>query len=68
MIKRKNIQSQGKSCKLDFAVLSSLTQDISDAISSSKLKYYEYRVNKLNDPKTAPKNLFGNTKNICKWY
>ena len=57
IIKRKNwlFQSQRKSCKLDFAVLNSLTQDISDAITSSKLKYYEGLANKLNDPKTAPK-------------
>ena len=43
------------SCKLDFAVLNSPTQDISDAITSSKLKFYEGLANKLNDPKTAPK-------------
>ena len=57
IIKRKNwqFQSQRKSCKLDFTVLNSLTQDISDAITSSKLKYYEGLANKLNDPKTAPK-------------
>ena len=30
-------------------------QDISDAITSSKLKYYECLANKLNDPKTGPK-------------
>ena len=60
MIKRKNwlFQSQRKSCKLDFTVLNSLTQDISDAITSSKLKYYEGPANKLNDPKTAPKTYF----------
>ena len=57
MIKRKNwlFQSQRRCCKLDFAVLNSLTQDISDAITSSKLKYYESLANKLNDPKTALK-------------
>ena len=57
MIKRKNwlFQSQRKSCKLDFAVLNSLTQDMSEAITSCKLKYYEHLANKLNDPKTAPK-------------
>ena len=57
MIKRKKrlFQSQGKSCALDFAILNSLTQDISDAITSSKLKYYQTLANKLNDPKTAPK-------------
>ena len=57
MIKRKKwlCQSQRKSCKLDFTVLNSLKQDISDAIPSFKLKYYEALANKLNDPKTAPK-------------
>ena len=57
MIKRKTwlFQSQRKSCKLDFTVLNLLTQDISDAITSSKLKYYEGLANKLNDPKTALK-------------
>ena len=56
MIKRKNwlFQSQRKSCKLDFAVLNSLTQDISDAITSSKLKYYGGLANKLNHLKAAP--------------
>ena len=57
MIKTKNqlFQSQRKSCKLDFTVLDSLKQDISDAITSSKLKYYEGLANKLNDTKIAPK-------------
>ena len=48
-------QSQRKSCKLDITVLNSLTQDISDAITSSKLKHYEGLANKLSDPETAPK-------------
>ena len=48
-------QSQRKPCKLDFAVLNSLTQDILDAITSSKLKYCVGLANKLNDPKTVPK-------------
>ena len=54
MIKRKNwlFQSQRKS---GFTVLNSLTQDISEAITSSNLKYYEGLANKLNDHKTAPK-------------
>ena len=56
VIKRKNwvFQSQRKSCKPDFAVLNSLTQDISDAITSSKLKYYGGLANKLNHLKAAP--------------
>ena len=48
-------QSQRKSCKLNFAVLNSLTEDISDAITCYKLKYYKHLANKLNDPKTTPK-------------
>ena len=70
VIKRKNwlFESQRKSCKLDFAVLNPLTQDISDAITSSKLKYHKGLANKPNDPKTAPKNLLKNPENICKWY
>ena len=57
MIKRKNLlfQSQRKSGKLDFAILNSLTLDLSNEITTSKLKYREYLANKLNDPKTAPK-------------
>ena len=48
IIKRKNwlFQSQRKSCKLDFAVLNSLTQDISDAITSFKLNIMKaFRIN-----------------------
>ena len=57
MIKRKNwiFQSQRKSCKLDFAVLNSVKQDIADTITTSKLKYYEGLANKLHDPKAPPK-------------
>ena len=57
MIKRKNWQfpSQRKSGTLEFTILNLLTQDISNAITSSKLKYYESLANKLNDPKTAHK-------------
>ena len=70
MIKRKKwiFQSQRKSDNLGSAILNSLTQDISNAITSSKLKYHEHLVNKGNDPKTDPKNLLKNTENICKWY
>ena len=49
MIMRKYwlFQSQRKSCNLDFAILNLLTQDISDAITSPKLKYHERLANKL---------------------
>ena len=70
MIKRKKwlFQSQRKYCKLDFVVVNLLNQDISDAITSSMLKDFEGLANKLNDHKTALKNLLENTKNTCKWY
>ena len=47
-------QNQRKSGNLDFFILNLLTQDILNAITSSKLKY-ELLTNKLNNPKTAPK-------------
>ena len=48
-------QRQRKSGGIDYTSLNALTPDISNAISSSKLKYHERPANKLNDPKTAPK-------------
>ena len=57
LIKRKNwlFQCQRKSGNLDYANLNSVTQDISYAVNSSKLKYHERLALNLNDPKTAPK-------------
>ena len=57
LIHRENslYQRQRKSGSIDYTYLNTLTIDISNAISSSKLKYHERLANKLNDPKTAPK-------------
>ena len=57
LIKRKNwlFQCQRKSANLDYASLNSITQDISNAVNSSKLKYHERLAFKLSDPKTTPK-------------
>ena len=57
LIHRKNslYQRQRKSGSIDYTSLNALTIDISNAISSSKLKYHERLANKLNDPKTALK-------------
>ena len=57
LIKRKSwlFQCQRRSDNLDYASLNSITQDISNAVNSSKLKYHERLVLELNDPKTAPK-------------
>ena len=57
LIKRKNwlFQCQRKSGNLHYASLNSITQDTSNAVNSSKLKYHERLTLNLNDPKTAPK-------------
>ena len=57
IVKRKNLlfQSQRKYKVTIFAILNPLTQDTSDAIISSNLKYHERIVNKFNYLKTAPK-------------
>ena len=57
MYKRKNwlFQCQRKSGNLDYTSLNSITQDISNTVNSSKLKYHEGLALKLNDPKTAPR-------------
>ena len=57
LIRMKNslYQRQRKSGSIDYTSLNSLTLDISNATGSSKSKYHECLVNKLNDPKTAPK-------------
>ena len=57
LIKRKNwlFHCQRKSGNLDYASLNFITQDISNAVNSSKLKYHERLALSLNDPKTALK-------------
>ena len=66
LIKRKNwlFQCQRKSGNLDYASLKYITQDISNAVNSSKLKHHECLAFKFNDPKTALKKLLEDTKNI----
>ena len=66
LVKRKNwlFQCQRKSGILDYASLNSITQNISNAVNSSKPKYHEPLALNLNDPKTALKNLLKNIKNI----
>ena len=67
LIKRKNwlFQCQRKSGNLDYACLNSITQDISNAVNSSKLKYHEHLALNLNEPKTAPKTYWEILKSIC---
>ena len=61
-IKRKNwlFQCQRKSGNLECSSLNSVTQDTSNAVNSSKIKY-QYHLMTLN----SPKNLLENTRNIC---
>ena len=37
---------------IGYASLTPITQDVSNAVNSSKLKYHERLARKLNDPKT----------------
>ena len=46
-------QIQRKFINFDFAILSFLAQDISNTVTSSKLKYHERPVNKLSNSKRA---------------
>ena len=48
-------QRQRKSGSIGYTSLNALTLDISNDVSSFKLKYHERLADKLNDPKTAPK-------------
>ena len=71
MIKRKNwlFQYQSKSGNLDYVSLNSITEDISNAVNSSKLKYHERLALNLNDPKAAPKTywkIFKKCVNVSK--
>ena len=71
MIKRKNwlFQYQRKSGNLDYVSLNSITEDISNVVNSSKLKYHERLALNLNDPKTAPKTywkIFKKCVNVSK--
>ena len=53
-----------KSEVIDSTSLNDLALDISNATSSSKLKYHERLTNKLNDPKTFPKTYLAILKAI----
>ena len=57
MIHRKNslYQRQRKPGSIDYTSLNAFIIDISNAISSSKLKHHERLANKLNEQKTALK-------------
>ena len=63
--KKKAIFQKQKEChRVNHAVLSDITLELSNAISFSKAKYYERLAIKLNDPKITT-NLLVYFKNIC---
>ena len=66
LIDRKNslYQRQRKFRSINYTSSNALTLDISNAISSSKLKYHERLANNLNDPKTAPKTYWASWKKL----
>ena len=67
LIKRNNwlFKCQRKFGNFYSASLNSISQDVTTAMNSSEVKQHELLALKLNDPKTAPKTLLENTKNIC---
>ena len=71
-IKQKNLmfRIQRKISDFDIGILNKLSEDLTNAITNSKLAYYRRIASKLNDPNSAPKTywsilkLFVNGKKI----
>ena len=57
LFRAKTSSGTKKSASIDYAFLNAFTLDISNAKSSSKLKYHKRLANKLNDTKIAPKHV-----------
>ena len=63
-------RTQRKNNDFDIGILNKLSQDLTNAITNSKLAYYRRIASKLNDPNSAPKTywsilkLFVNGKKI----
>ena len=57
LIKKKKaiFQKEKESNTVDHTILNNITQEFSNAIRFSKVKYHEILAIKLSDPKTAPK-------------
>ena len=48
-------RTRRKNNDLDIGILNKLSQDLTNAITNSKLAYYRRIASKLNDPNSAPK-------------
>ena len=48
-------RTQRKNSDFDIGILNKLSEDLSNAITNSKLAYYRRIASKLNDPNSAPK-------------
>ena len=65
LIKRKNWLFQCQRKPGNLASLNSITQDILNAVNTSKLKYHERLARNLNDPKTTPKTYWKISKTFA---
>ena len=66
LIKQKNLmfQTQRKNSDFDIGILNKLSQDLTNAITNSKLAYYSQIASKLNDPNSAPKTYWSILKSF----
>ena len=66
LIKRKNLiyRTQRKNNDFDIGIMSKLSEDLTNAITNSKLAYYRRIASKLNDPSTAPKTYWSILKSF----
>ena len=66
LIKQKNLMFwiQRKNGDFDIGILNKLSEDLTNAITNSKLVYYRRIASKLNDPNSAPKTYWSILKSF----
>ena len=66
LIKQKNLmfRTQRKNCDFDIGILNKLSEDLTNAVTNSKLAYYRRIASKLNDPNSAPKTYWSILKSF----
>ena len=56
--------TQRKNSNVDIVILNKLSEDLTNAITNSKLAYYRRIASKLNDPNSAPKTYWSILKSF----
>ena len=56
--------TQRKNSNVDIVILNKLPEDLTNAITNSKLAYYRRIASKLNDPNSAPKTYWSILKSF----